>query len=377
MAVRKLNGRWWIDVRHRGRRYRLRSPDDRRDGAIQYELSVRSRLARGEEVFLATDPRAKLRPAAEVLFQEFAAEWFETHVKSYLRPSTQRKYVSMFTSHLLPAFGRQPLAAITSSSIKAFAGSLLRAGLKPKTANGVLSALHCCLHMAVEWERLPLAPRISWLRGQPASFDYLSSAESARLLKAATERPYDVMIRTALRTGMRIGELLALKWTDVDLEQRLITVRHSLGRDGEFAPKNGRHRYIPISGDLCEALAAIARLDGYVFSHDRESRFPLREPRKGLWRALALAGLRRLGWHALRHTFASQLVTEGVPIYAAQTLLGHSTVQMTMRYAHLAPSALRSSVEVLHDAEKREAERLGNTRATTGEHKANEPLLQA
>ena len=71
----------------------------------------------------------------------------------------------------------------------------------------------------------------------------------------------------------------------------------------------------------------------------------------------------------------NQGATEGVPIYAAQTLLGHSTVQMTMRYAHLAPSALRSSVEVLHDAEKRDAERLGNTWATTGEHKANEPLL--
>lgn len=352
--VRKVKGSWWVDFQIRGKRYRLRSPDNHRDGAVDYEHVLRRRLSDGKNVFLASDPRAKLRPPSEERFGAFAAEWFETYVKTYLRPSTQRKYFHAFKLHLLPRLAKLPLAAITSGEINLLAGEILRKGLKPKSVNAILSALHRCLDAAVDWERLDHVPRFQWLRAEPAAFDFLSSAESRNLLDAARERPYALMIRMALRTGMRIGELLAIRWEDIDFEQRLIAVRRSIVRGIESSPKTRRHRFIPIAADLHDALTETRASSGYVFSADEQGGAPLREPRKGLWRALETAGLRRVGWHVLRHSFASQLVSEGVSIYIVQALLGHSTVQMTMRYAHLAPSATRGAVDVLQAAEERD-----------------------
>lgn len=324
-------------------------------------------------MYLASDPRSKQREVSEEAFGAFAAEWFETYVKTYLRPSTQRKYFHAFKLHLLPRFSKLPMAAITSSEIKDLSGALLRSGLKPKTVNGILSALHRCLDIAVSWERLSQVPRFLWLRSDPAPFDYLSSAESRRLLEMAQERPYALMIRMALRTGMRIGELLALRWEDVDLDQRIISVRRSLVRGVESSPKTHRHRFIPIAEDLLAALSSVRAERGFVFTLDGVGAKPLREPRKGLVRALQAAGLRRIGWHTLRHTFASQLASEGVSIYIVQSLLGHTTVQMTTRYAHLAPSATRGAVDVLSAAEDREAAAARVTRLSpANSHRQNE-----
>ncbi len=134
----------------------------------------------------------------------------------------------------------------------------------------------------------------------------------------------------------------------------ILAVRRSIVRGVESSPKTYRHRFIPIATDLYDALASVRRPTGYLFSVGDRGISPLSEPRRGLRRALKAAGLRRIGWHVLRHTFASQLVSEGVSVYIVQALLGHTTVQMTTRYAHLAPSAMRGVVEVLAAAELRE-----------------------
>lgn len=353
MAIRKIKGSWWVDFQVRGKRYRLRSPDNHREGAIAHELAVRRKLADGEPVFLASDPRSRVRPTEEMPLSAFATEWFETYVKTYLRPTTQSKHRGVFRRHIMPLLGKLPLAAITSAEVKRLTSALLAKGLSPKSVNNILSTLRCCLDTAVEWEHLKHLPRFKWLRADPSRFDFLSSAESRRLIAAATETPYGLMIRMALRTGMRIGELTGLRWEDIDFDRGLIAVRRSIVRGIESSPKTYRHRFIPIASDLYAALLEARRPHGFVFSLDGQR--PLAQPRRGLWRALKAAGLRRIGWHVLRHTFASQLATEGVSIYVVQALLGHATVQMTTRYAHLAPSATRGAVEVLLQAEQREA----------------------
>jgi integrase len=375
MAARRISGSWWVDFAFRGRRYRLRSPDNHREGATAYEHALRRQLSDDKPVYLASDPRSRLKPASESVFGAFAAEWFETYVKTYLKPATQLRYEQLYRRRILPRFGKFPLAAIVSSEINAFAGELLRSGLKAKSVNGVLSALRGCLDKAVEWERLDHVPRITWLKSEPSTFDYLSPAESRRLLVVVRRPPYHAMVHMALRTGMRIGELLALRWEDIDLEQRLIAVRRSRSRGIESSPKTYRHRYIPITSDLCESLSASPSRSGYVFSVRGDGREPVNDDvaRVFLRRAVKKAGLRAIGWHVLRHSFASQLASEGVSIYVVQALLGHTTVQMTMRYAHLAPSTLRGAVEILVEAGKREIldGRQGavNERQTDGERR--------
>lgn len=156
------------------------------------------------------------------------------------------------------------------------------------------------------------------------------------------------MILCALRTGMRIGEICALDWSDINWQQRTITVRRSVVEGIMDSPKNNRIRTIPLAEDLYELFSAHRLKTGLIFpgpdgNHMRKSSWPW----KALRRACKRAGLPVIGWHPLRHTFASELTTQAIPMKATQMLLGHSSMQMTERYAHLSPSALSNAISVL------------------------------
>lgn len=154
--------------------------------------------------------------------------------------------------------------------------------------------------------------------------------------------------------GGDIGELCALDWSDIDWEQRTIFVCHSVVEGVMGSPKNNRTRLIPITNDLYALLWSYRRPSGIVFpgpdgNHMRKSSWPW----KALYRACDRAGLPKMGWHTLRHTFASQLTAQAVPMKAIQIMLGHSTVQMTERYSHLAQSSLHDAVALLPKAEEK------------------------
>jgi integrase len=158
------------------------------------------------------------------------------------------------------------------------------------------------------------------------------------------------MILAALRTGMRQGELRGLQWTSIDWQSGIITVRYSrcdFARD-LLPPKSNRVRFIPVDRELLEALSKRRRDDGYVFQSDRGEPLTGRTIDNRLRATCRRAGLRAIGWHKLRHTFASELARRGVPLNAVQTLLGHSSITTTMRYAHVAPSTLRSAIDLLN-----------------------------
>jgi integrase len=134
---------------------------------------------------------------------------------------------------------------------------------------------------------------------------------------------------------------LALQWDDVDLVTGRLVVSRNLSRGEITTPKNGKTREIPLGDDV---LAALKR---HVFSKADGSMFTKGECKHPLWRACKRAGLRRIGWHVLRHTFASHLVMRGAPMKAVQELMGHSTMEMTMRYAHLSPDVRKDAVRLL------------------------------
>jgi site-specific recombinase XerD len=112
-------------------------------------------------------------------------------------------------------------------------------------------------------------------------------------------------------------------------------------------PKNGRTREVPLSERAATALRGHPRVDELVFHAPGGAMLTKGECKWPLYRAAHHAGLRRIGWHVLRHTFASHLVMRGVPIRAVQELLGHSSIEMTMRYTHLSPDARRDAVQLL------------------------------
>jgi integrase len=157
------------------------------------------------------------------------------------------------------------------------------------------------------------------------------------------------MILLGLRTGLRQGELLALRWDDIDLVAGRLTVRRAVARGIIGTPKSGKSREVALSDEAIAALRPLpSRFAGELVFPGKDGRLLTKgECKHPLWRACRKAGLRRIGWHCLRHTFASHLVMRGAPIKAVQELLGHATMEMSLRYSHLSPDIRRDAVRLL------------------------------
>lgn len=330
-----------------GRRERIRkkSPVQTKRGAEAYERQLREELL-------------NRRTRKDVpLFRDFAKMFLENYAEVRNRPSEVRMKRSTFRHHLGPRFGNMRLDRIDAEAIEAYAAKKLAEGKSAKTINHHLTMLRKTLVKASDWGYLHSVPKVTWLKTVDPEFDFYDFEEADRLVKAA-DPEWRTMILTALKTGMRVGELLVLQWDCVDLVAGRVVVRRSDWRGHVGPPKNRRTREIPLSPMLLEALKAHRHLKGdLVFCPDGEGGRPFRENelRRPLYRASRRAGLRRIGWHVLRHTFASHLVMRGVPLKAVQELLGHSTMEMTMRYAHLSPDVRRDAVTRLdepHDSGK-------------------------
>jgi integrase len=145
-------------------------------------------------------------------------------------------------------------------------------------------------------------------------------------------------VQIALDTGLRRGELLGLRWENLDVRNRMIRVEKT---------KNGERRDVPMTDRVFDLFQGIPRrLDTpYVFAG--EDGRPQEYVKTAWGSALRRAGIENFTFHDLRHTFASYLVMGGVDIRTVQTLLGHKSIAMTMRYAHLSPAHLREAIAVL------------------------------
>ena len=157
------------------------------------------------------------------------------------------------------------------------------------------------------------------------------------------------MVYLALKTGLRVGELLALKWEDLDLNAGKLIVKRTLWQDLEGSPKGGKRREVPLSVQTVAMVRSYRHLkEPYVFCDAAGKRLTHSIVKDVVPTTCKKAGLaKRLTMHSLRHTFASHLVMRGRSLVEVQQLLGHSTIQMTMRYAHLAPEVAREAVELL------------------------------
>jgi len=369
MATRKFRNTWWVDFRFEGVRYRKRSPENSKKGALAYEARLRERLARTGEI---NDEKKRKEfsesiKRKEITFSEFSAKWLNSYVKANNKPSEQYNKAITLRAHLVPYFGAMRLSSISAEHIEQYKACKRKAGLSERTVNLHLGCLAKCLRCAHEWGNTDFVPIIKKIKAPTPEMSFLTPQESDRLLEytRANEPIWHPMILTALRTGMRRGELFALHWEDVDLNRRKITVRRSMVNGLMSSPKSHRTRYVPISPELITILSALARPRGHVFLSEKGTPMGWHYAHKHLHRIMLAAGVKPVQWHAFRHTFASQLASAGVPLTVVKELLGHSDIQMTMRYAHFAPSLYDSAVDVLDGLGKTEKEsfgqHLGNT----------------
>jgi len=209
--------------------------------------------------------------------------------------------------------------------------------VSPATLNRELACLKHMFTKAIEWEKVDYNPvkRVKLLREDNARLRYLTCDEVQRLYENCADHLKPIVL-AALYTGMRQGEILKLKWEDVDLEQKIIFVKNT---------KNNEVREIPLNNLLTSTLKNIKFRSPYVFC-DKDGR-PYGSVRKSFENALKKAAIQDFCFHDLRHTFASHLVMSGVDLMTVKELLGHKTIKMTLRYAHLSPSHKRRAIESL------------------------------
>jgi integrase len=261
-------------------------------------------------------------------------------------------------------FGEMPLDQIDSQAVarifadlsKTTNGTITKATAKPlspTTVRNIGATLHKILTCALQWGKLPQGMPI-WPKRKLAHtpWDFYTAEESGVLLEAAKRETDEARtaILFALRTGARAGELLAVEWGDLDFVGHRAHFRRSLHDGIEGPTKTGHGRVVPLSPELEGALKKIQHLRGpKVFCRLDGGPLALGQLDHILKRVQRRAGLRRIRWHDLRHSFASQCMIAGVQIKQVQEWLGHSTITMTMRYAHLAPNADKVSLVALLD----------------------------
>jgi integrase len=293
--------------------------------------------------------------------EEFVKKWDDDYVTVQLRlgrmkESSAQSCRSCVRLHVVPFFGRVRLDAITLPLVRDFMKALLAKDLSPKSVLNVMVVLKEMLKHAVQWGYLDANPAqyAERPRGEEQEMEILTPPEIRRLLDAADE-PARTLLLCAVLTGMRRGELLGLRWEDVDLEGHRIYVRRALWRGKFVTPKSRRsRRAIDVAPTLRSALTRLSSRfnGGLVFcSGDGKPIDPDNFVHRVWARVLRRAELRRIRFHDLRHTYTSLLIAQGAHPKYIQAQLGHASIQTTLdRYGHLMPDA--------HAAEARKLDRL-------------------
>jgi len=281
----------------------------------------------------------------DLTFAEFSQEWLSS-VKDTVRPRTYIGYEQNVRLHLSPVLGAYSLVVINPQNVQKVISDMSGKGLSPLTVQKALTVLRMILKKAQSYGYIGSNPAlyIKPPRKAGKEMDYLIPEEVSRLLDSATLRSKPIFA-VAVFAGLRQGEIIALRWQDVNLEQGYISVNHSYHpKQGFTEPKSraGR-RAVSIGPELNEILKKHmpedAKPSDLVFL--TQNLTPIESTnlvRQEFHPALERAGLRRIRFHDLRHTYATLMISLGVNIKALQTWMGHSSIATTLDlYGHLLP----------------------------------------
>jgi len=280
-----------------------------------------------------------------VTFADAAAEYLRyiEHDRGR-KPSTLHGYRSAIKAHLLSAFGPMPVEEVTTREIERW---LARMDGSARTRNKLLILLHGILGRAKKAYGLPsnaAADVEKFQQRQSGDIQVFSPEEVWALVRAAASEQDGALFLTAAFTGLRMGELLALRWRDVDFPGSVMRVRASYYNGVLTTPKSGKVRAVPMASDVASAIAALGRRpfwtgdDDLVFTGEAGGYLDGSALRRRYKTALAAAGLRPLRFHDLRHTFGTRMIGKA-DIRRVQEWMGHADIQTTMKYLHYAPRA--------------------------------------
>ena len=334
MSVKKRGDAWWIDCYINGQRIRRKVGPNKRVAQMA-EQDLKLRAARGEWL--------GIEQARRITFADFCKEFLSRQAGK--AKNTIRNYNQCCRVHLVPFFGDRYLSAIRPKHIEDYKQERAKSA-KPGTVNFELTHLKTLFNAAIRWGHLKESParEVKLLRMPEKEPPYLTRDQIAALYRECGGWLH-TFVALALNTGLRLGEILSLKWEDVDLRNRVVKVRS----DEEFTVKGRRNREIPVNDFLHQVLQRHPKhiTNPHVFVNDQGAAVYDWEVRRHLERAVKASGLRPFRIHDMRHTFGTMLAANGVDVRTIQELMGHKNLQTTMQYLHAAPDRMKWAVEDL------------------------------
>ncbi len=309
---------------------------------------------------------------SKMTMTDYLDRWLKDHARNRVSPKTHERYSELINAHIVPALGHYRLSQLRPLHVQGLYTNLLekgrkdgRGGLSPQTVVHIHRLLRAALQQAIRWQLLARNPADAVDPPRPAKTEMiaLTEAETATLLEAAKRSRLRLPILIAVATGLRRGELLGLRWTDIDLDGGEASIQRTLEqtRDGLRLkePKTQKAaRTVALPSLAVEALRVYKvqqgerRLSlgpayedqGLVFAREDGSLWPPDTFSTAFCALIRRSGLPRIRFHDLRHSHASQLLRQGVHPKVVSERLGHSSVKTTLDiYSHVVPGMQREA----------------------------------
>jgi len=347
---------WWIFISHQGKRKSVQIGDKR--AAESAASSIRQELAKGQ---------LNINEQKEIpVFGEYSKKWL-AYIKTMRRESTHERYEQVLNQHVLPVFNTMALDNITRGDVRNSMLLKIEEGFSRSSICVYRDVMSGVFNFAIDEEIVSSNPvagitkRLE-LKREKKDVEPLTSEELVLFLAVCESLvpEYYAFFLMAARTGMRLGEVLAVRWSDIDFNSSFIWVRRSYRRGQFTRPKNGKSRKVDMSPQLSTTLKkletkkrkeilkkGLKEMPELVFN--RHSRvIEQNYMRRVFKRVLKKAGIRIIKLHGLRHTFASLLLSQGEsPVYVKEQL-GHSSIQITVDiYGHWIQSQKNKGVNIL------------------------------
>ncbi len=337
MPVYKRGDRWYFDFTIRRRRYREAIPEARTKAqAEQAEAQVKQSVYDGKY--------GKLK--GQVTLEKFANETYLIWAKENKRSAYHDEYN---LPNLLPYFKGLSLQEITAEHIAQFKrarrNEITTRGPRrsPTTVNRDMALISKILSLAVDYSYIESNParRVKFFKAEAKEKKVLSKADQEKLFAVIPEDDrLRAVVLVALKTGMRRGELVQLKWSNIDFETDMINLPAPI-------TKGNRARSLPLMPDVKAVILALHEQKGW-----REEIFPgfklsPKSVTSRFSKACGKAGLEGYSFHCLRHTFSTRMKDAGVNPFIVRDWLGHRTIEMTNHYTHATPETMRQAVAAL------------------------------
>lgn len=304
--------------------------------------------------------------------RQFLEHWYVNVAVPRTRPSTQRSYRQMLDLHILPGLGHYHLTSLSPQVVQAFLNQKHAGGLSPRTVSYLKAILRSSLNQAMKWDLVVrnVAALTTTPRTTRHEIQVLDPEQALLLMESMRSHRFEVLFVLAISTGLRLGEILGLKWEDLDLTRGTLRIERQVQRTGKgfdfVDPKTERaRRTVSLPSFLLEYLqfqrAKVSELRlrqhpdrwndlNLIFPSEVGTPLESRNIRRALAELLRDADLPQMRFHDLRHTCATLLLLQGVPARVVMDILGHSQIQLTLNtYSHVLP-ALQSEAASKMDA---------------------------